>query len=74
MMKTGNQTMTELTFERAVEIMKSFSSTGNLLDGLEYVDEIMRDIAAERAWNDDLSPLEKAAFRLVVRKMRPLFV
>lgn len=63
-----------MTFEEAMELMKTFSANGSLLEGLEYVDEIMRDIAAERAWDDELSDREKAAFRLVVRKMRPLFV
>lgn len=63
-----------MTFEEACDLMKSFSATNSLLEGLEYVDEIMRDIAAERAWDDDLSDREKAAFRLVVRTMRPLFV
>ena len=62
-----------MTFDEAVEVMKGFTSSGNLLDGLEACDEVMRDIAAEREWEHALTPTEKAAFRLVVRKMRPLF-
>ena len=72
MMKTGTQTM---TFEQAVEIMKQFSPSGtNLLDGLENVDEMINDINKGYLEEDVLTGEERFAFRLVIRKMRPLFV
>ncbi len=62
-----------MTFEEAVEIVKQYSATGNLLDGLEGIQQELND-------SDDLgmmvwaSPKEIMAYRLVVRTMRPLFV
>lgn len=71
-MKTGTQTM---TFEQAVEIMKQFSPSGtNLLDGLENVDEMIRDINKGYLEEECLTDEEKFAFRLVCREMRKLFV
>ena len=58
-----------MTFEEAVEIMKSHSINGrSLLDGLEVVKELLRTD------EDELSDKDKHAFRLVINKMRPLFV
>jgi len=63
-----------MTFQEAVEIMKQFSPSGNnLLDGLENVDEMLHDINKGYLEDDCLTYEEKFAFRLVVRKMRPLF-
>ena len=62
-----------MTFEEAVEIVKAYSASGNLLDGLEGIQQELND-------NDDLgmmiwaSPEEIMAYRLVVREMRQLFV
>ena len=69
-MKTGDT----MTFDEAVTIMKQFSPSGNnLLDGLENVDEMMRDINKGLLEEDCLTAHEKFAFRLVVREMRKLF-
>ena len=58
-----------LTFEAAVEIMKAHSINGrSLLDGLETVKELLRTN------EDELTDLDKRAFRLVINTMRPLFV
>lgn len=58
-----------LTFEAAVEIMKAHSINGrSLLDGLEVVKEQLR------INEDELTDLDKRAFRLVINTMRPLFV
>lgn len=62
-----------MTFEEAVEIVKQYSASGNLLDGLEGIQQELND-------SDDLgmmvwaSPKEIMAYRLVVREMRQLFV
>jgi|Laugresu1bdmlbdd_1035124.scaffolds.fasta_scaffold00256_17 hypothetical protein len=57
-----------MTFEEAVEIMKSHSINGrSLLDGLEVVKELLRTD------EDELTDKDKRAFRLVINKMRPLF-
>ena len=58
-----------MTFEEAVEIMKSHSINGNsLIDGLEVVQETLR------INEDELSDNDKRAFRLVINTMRRLFV
>lgn len=58
-----------MTFEEAVEIMKSHSINGkSLLDGLEVVKELLRTD------EDELTDNDKRAFRLVINTMRPLFV
>ena len=55
-----------MTFEEAVEIMKSHSINGrSLLDGLEVVNERLRTD------EDALTDKDKRAFRLVINKMRP---
>jgi hypothetical protein len=65
---------TGMTFSEAADLMKSFSSDGkNLLDGMEHVDMIMRDIARGDEWEDALTDIEKRAFRIVCREMRKMF-
>jgi hypothetical protein len=57
-----------MTFEEAVELMKTHSINGrSLLDGLEVVKELLRTN------EDELTDKDKLAFRLVINKMRPLF-
>lgn len=64
-----------MTFEQAVEIMKQFSPSGtNLLDGLENVDEMIKDINKGYLEEDCLTGEERFAFRVVCREMRKLFV
>ena len=57
-----------MNFEEAVQIVKDYSATGLLLDGLEV---IQSELDNEEV--NFLSPREIAAYRLVVREMRPLF-
>lgn len=61
--------MNAMTFEKAVEIMKTHSINGrSLIDGLEVVKEKMR------IDDDELTDDDRHAFRLVCREMRKLFV
>jgi len=59
-----------MTFDEAVEIIKEYTDCGGmLLDGLEQVDEEIRD--------EDYfcTPQNvKVAYRFICAKMRPLFV
>ena len=57
-----------MTFDEAVEVVKEYSPTGLLLDGLEQIEADMDD--EDHGW---LTQRHIAAFRLVVREMRPLF-
>jgi hypothetical protein len=63
-----------MTFDEAVEICKAFAPNGLLLDGLENMEGILKDMDADEDRGDWLSPSEVFAFRLVLREMRPLFV
>mgnify|MGYP007090660947 CR=1 FL=1 len=64
---------TNMTFEEAVEIVKAYSASGNLLDGLEGIQQELNE-ADEDGFYLWVSPREVAAYRLVCREMRPLFV
>lgn len=57
-----------MTFEQAVEVVKEYSPTGLLLDGLEQIQFDMDD--EDHGW---LTQRHIAAYRMVVREMRPLF-
>lgn len=57
-----------MTFEEAVEVVKEYSPTGLLLDGLEQIEADMDD--EDHGW---LTQRQIVAFRTVVREMRPLF-
>lgn len=57
-----------MTFDEAVEIVKNYSSTGLLLDGLTAIQDELEDE------DNFLSPRQIAAYRRVIREMRPLFV
>ena len=61
-----------MTFDEAVEIVKAYSATGQLLDGLEGIQQEIDE--SEDGYYLWVSPKEIAAYRLVVRTMRPLFV
>ncbi len=57
-----------MTFEEAVDLMKTFSINGrSLIDGLEVVKEKMR------VEYDDLTDNDRLAFRIVCREMSKLF-
>lgn len=58
----------DMTFEEAVAIVKEYSPTGLLLDGLEQIEADMDD--EDHGW---LTQRHIAAIRLVCREMRPLF-
>ncbi len=59
-----------MTLDEAVEIVKNYTGCGNLLlDGLEQIKHEMQQEDAD----DWLSQREKAAYRLICAKMRPLF-
>ncbi len=62
-----------MTFEEAVEVVKAYSATGMLLDGLEGIREEL-DNADDYGMMVWASQREVAAYRLVCAKMRPLFV
>lgn len=57
-----------MSFDEAVEIVKEYSPTGLLLDGLEQIEADMDD--EDHGW---LTQRQIVAFRTVVREMRPLF-
>ena len=58
-----------MTFDQAVELMKTHSINGrNLLDGLQVVKELWR------IDEDELTDKDKLAFRIVCREMSKLFV
>lgn len=60
-----------MTFDEALEVVKEYTGCGNLLlDGLEQIAHEMQQEDAE----DWLSQREIAAYRLICRKMRPLFI
>ena len=58
-----------MSFDEAVEIVKEYSPTGLLLDGLELIEDEMYD-EEDHGW---LTQRQIVAFRTVVREMRPLF-
>lgn len=62
-----------MTFEDAVEIVKAYSASGNLLDGLEGIQQELSEVD-EFGYYRWVSDREVAAFRKVCREMRPLFV
>jgi hypothetical protein len=60
-----------MTFDEAVEVVKAYTGCGGaLLDGLEQIAHEMQQEDAD----DWLGQREKAAYRLICAKMRPLFV
>ena len=59
-----------MTFDEALEVVKAHTGCGGaLLDGLEQIAHEMQQEDADY-W---LSQREIAAYRLICRKMRPLF-
>lgn len=62
-----------MTFDEAVEIVKSYSATGNLLDGLEGIQQELSEVD-DFGYYRWVSDREVAAYRMVCREMRPLFV
>ena len=59
-----------MTFDEALEVVKEYTGCGGmLLDGLEQIAHEMQQEDSE----DWLSQREIAAYRLICRKMRPLF-
>lgn len=60
-----------MSFEEAVEVVKAYSPTGLLLDGLEAIQIELDGGEDDPVW---LTQREVAAYRLVCRTMRPLFV
>ena len=55
----------EMSFDRAVEIVKNYASNGTLLDGLTELEEALAE--------GDAPLTEAMAYHVVVREMRPLF-
>ena len=59
-----------MTFDEALEVVKEYTGCGGmLLDGLELIAHEMQE-EKDLNW---LSDREIAAYRLICRKMRPLF-
>lgn len=58
-----------MTFEEAVEVVKEYSPTGLLLDGMEQIQLDMDD--EDHGW---LTQRQIAAYRIVCHNMRALFV
>ena len=60
----------DMTFNEALEVIRHISRDNTVLDGLQYVRDVLEgNVDDEFGLNDE----EVAAYHIVVEKMRPLF-
>ena len=60
----------DMTFKEALEVIRHISRDNSVLDGLEYVRDVLAgEVEDEFGLNEE----EIAAYHIVVKEMRPLF-